>query len=213
MAWLFDTLVSTHERRAELASARDLLRHWVQVEPWSEQANLRMICVLAMLDQRVPALRRFARYRAALIADLAIEPGQAISDLAHQIRMDNLLPPRSRYGDPGLPLDNARRDEQPHGDGHQEYRAAAEQRWLHGYLEDRFSAGENAYLAKQVSMHALTATMAEILVRSGCQMHERRYVTPQGWSELHGVSAHVYPILASGIPAKTRQNSIAFRIS
>lgn len=83
---LLDLLVAHHERRGEAGAAAALLRRWLALDPWDEQANLRLIATLARAGQRATALRQFERYRVIMEAELGAEPSPAALRLAAQVR-------------------------------------------------------------------------------------------------------------------------------
>jgi DNA-binding SARP family transcriptional activator/predicted ATPase len=90
---LLDQLAASYEHCGDFNAALPLLRRWVALDPWNEEAHLRLIRTLAYTGQRTTALRQFECYRAILAAELRIEPGAAVSDLRSQIQSGDLPVP------------------------------------------------------------------------------------------------------------------------
>ncbi len=88
---LLDSLAAHHERRGDLVRSAELLRRWLALEPWHEEAHLRLIGALARAGQRAQALRQFERYRSILAADLGVEPSPAATQLVAQVRAGRLV--------------------------------------------------------------------------------------------------------------------------
>jgi DNA-binding SARP family transcriptional activator len=96
---LLDILVAHHERCDETSMATALLRRWLALEPWHEEAHLRLMAALARAGQRTLALRQFERYRVSMAADLGAEPSPAALRLVALVRSGEL----ARAGDEGRP--------------------------------------------------------------------------------------------------------------
>jgi predicted ATPase/DNA-binding SARP family transcriptional activator len=92
-ARLLAELASAHERRGEFEQAVAILRRWTLLEPWNEQAHLRLIAALAWNGQRSAALRQFKRFSTFLAAEFGVEPAQPMAALAQQVRAGGPPPP------------------------------------------------------------------------------------------------------------------------
>lgn len=93
---LLDSLSIYHLQRGEHRPAVELLRRWVSLDPWSEQAQRRLIDALASSGERPLALRQFEHYRALLADELGVEPSDEVKELVAQVRAGALA--RGRRG-------------------------------------------------------------------------------------------------------------------
>jgi DNA-binding SARP family transcriptional activator len=76
-------LAELRERTGERRLALDHVRHWIEIDPWNEQAHRMLVRLLALEDQRGAALVHADEFAATLEDELGIEPSletQAITD-------------------------------------------------------------------------------------------------------------------------------------
>jgi len=88
-------LASVLEERREYASAVARVRHWLQHDPFDEEAHRRLMRLLALVGDRTGALQAFLQCAEALRRELAAEPSAEIVRLYERIRGAELDPPPS----------------------------------------------------------------------------------------------------------------------
>jgi predicted ATPase/DNA-binding SARP family transcriptional activator len=89
MIWALDTLVLHHEQRGEWEEACARLRHWLEREPWCEEAHRRLMVALASDGQRSAALAQYEICRRILARDLDTTPDPATTSLVARLRVSN----------------------------------------------------------------------------------------------------------------------------
>lgn len=101
---LYQRLADLRERTGEHARARRLVRDWLAVDPWNEDAHRRLVRLLSMAGRRSEALDHADTFVAALDRDLGAEPSAETLALVEAVRTGQLaaqevdvpgLPPRS----------------------------------------------------------------------------------------------------------------------
>ncbi|MEI6180690.1 MAG: BTAD domain-containing putative transcriptional regulator, partial [Chloroflexales bacterium] len=87
--WALDMLVLHHEQRGAWAAACARLRHWLELEPWCEDAHRRLMLALASAGQRSAALAQYEQCRRILARDLDATPETATNTLVARLRVGN----------------------------------------------------------------------------------------------------------------------------
>jgi DNA-binding SARP family transcriptional activator len=75
-----------HERRGEYQDACEFTRRQVELEPWYEPAQRRLMRTLALNGRHFAALQQYQTCRRVLADELGIEPAQQTTELFEQIR-------------------------------------------------------------------------------------------------------------------------------
>lgn len=75
-----------------LPVALEVARHWVELDPYEDEANHRLIELLTLVGDRTGALREFAVYERRLREDLALEPLENTKRLMDAIRTEKAEP-------------------------------------------------------------------------------------------------------------------------
>jgi DNA-binding SARP family transcriptional activator/predicted ATPase len=91
-----DRLVTYYERRSEYELARDYAWHQVELEPWEEEAQQRLVRLLALSGQRSAALAQYEICCRLLADELGVEPAQETTALYERIKAREISPPRPR---------------------------------------------------------------------------------------------------------------------
>jgi len=89
VVWALDALAAHHAERGEWERASAHLRHWLQLEPWREEAHRRLMLALASAGQRSAALAQYEHCRRILARDLDTTPEVATNLLAARLRVSN----------------------------------------------------------------------------------------------------------------------------
>ncbi len=87
--WALDMLVFHHEQRGEWDEACTRLRHWLELEPWCEEAHRRLMVALASAGQRSAALAQYEICRRIVARDLDAIPEPNTTALAARLRVSN----------------------------------------------------------------------------------------------------------------------------
>jgi DNA-binding SARP family transcriptional activator len=91
---ILDHVAAHYERHANLRAALPLLQQWIELDPWNESAQLRLIRAYAQSGQRTAALRQFAQYRTILANELSIAPSADAQHLYIQVQTEQLPKPQ-----------------------------------------------------------------------------------------------------------------------
>lgn len=75
-----------HTHHGEVALAEDALRHWLDLEPWQEEAQRTLMRLLDGQGRHAEALTQYERCRSTLAAELGLAPSAETTALAAQIR-------------------------------------------------------------------------------------------------------------------------------
>jgi DNA-binding SARP family transcriptional activator len=75
-----------HERRGEYEDACEFARRQVELEPWYEAAQRRLMRTLALNGRHFAALQQYQACRRILADELGIEPAKQTTELFEQIR-------------------------------------------------------------------------------------------------------------------------------
>jgi DNA-binding SARP family transcriptional activator len=86
-------LAAYHERRGEYKEACEFARRQVELEPWYEAAQRRLMRTLALSGQRSAALKQYRSCRRTLADELGVEPAKQTTELVAQIRDGKYDPP------------------------------------------------------------------------------------------------------------------------
>ena len=78
-------LADAHANAGDLASATDVARRLVELDPVNELAHRQLIVAYARTGQRGHALRQFLACRRALVAELGVEPGEETAALQRRV--------------------------------------------------------------------------------------------------------------------------------
>jgi DNA-binding SARP family transcriptional activator len=89
-------LTALYARLGDYAAAERAVRRLLDMEPWDELANQRLMVVLVQQGQRNAALRHYAAYRDEMAGELGCEPVAETQALYAQIRDGGLPQPWSR---------------------------------------------------------------------------------------------------------------------
>ena len=89
---LLTTLAARYQQSGQGADAMNTLRRLLRVEPWREEAHYQLMTLLAQQGETTSALRQYELCRATLAAELAVEPGEAITKLYQQLRAKGKAP-------------------------------------------------------------------------------------------------------------------------
>jgi predicted ATPase/DNA-binding SARP family transcriptional activator len=81
-------LARYHERWGDAARARHLLTRLIELEPWDEEAQARLMYLLAQAGQRSAALAQYETCRRILAEQFGVEPSSSTLKLVEQIRAD-----------------------------------------------------------------------------------------------------------------------------
>lgn len=87
MIWALDTLVIHHEQRGEWDEACVRLRHWLELEPWCEEAHRRLMVALASAGLRSAALTQYEICRRILARDFNTTPDPTTISLVAGLRV------------------------------------------------------------------------------------------------------------------------------
>ncbi|MBI4315223.1 MAG: tetratricopeptide repeat protein [Chloroflexi bacterium] len=79
-------LVAHHARHGAHAEAIPVVRRWLGLEPWNEEAHRRMMELLARTGQRSAALAQYETCRRALADELGVEPAPETTALYDRLR-------------------------------------------------------------------------------------------------------------------------------
>jgi len=85
-------LVAETARRGDYDAARRYAWHWVELEPWQEEAYWQLMQVLAMSGRRTEALAQFEACRRTLRDEFGVDPSNTTLRMAEQIRDDTFVP-------------------------------------------------------------------------------------------------------------------------
>ena len=85
--WALDTLVLHHEQRGEWDAACAQLRHWLELEPWCEEAHRRLMVALVSAGQRSAALAQYEICRRILARELDTTPDPTTTNLVARLRV------------------------------------------------------------------------------------------------------------------------------
>jgi serine/threonine protein kinase/DNA-binding SARP family transcriptional activator len=85
-------LANYYEHRHDYARALDFARPQVEMEPWEETAQRRLMRLLAFNGQRTEALAQYESLHKSLCAELNVEPEIETQRLVEQIRAQTLQP-------------------------------------------------------------------------------------------------------------------------
>lgn len=88
-------------RSGELERALNHARRVVELDPWSDAAQMGLLRLMAESGNRAQAIQTFKAYETTLDEELGIAPGQELQDLMAQIRHDRL--PVKTDADAALP--------------------------------------------------------------------------------------------------------------
>ncbi len=86
-------LAEYHERRGEIALARQHAHRLVELDPWNEEAHQQLMRLLAIEGKRSAALAQYEACRRILAAELAVEPVPATTALYERIRAGEAVHP------------------------------------------------------------------------------------------------------------------------
>jgi class 3 adenylate cyclase/DNA-binding SARP family transcriptional activator len=100
----FQSLTAYHEKRGEVARAREYARQQIALAPWQEQAHRALMRLLALNGQRGAALAQYEACCRALRAELDVEPGEETRRLYERIRDGELAPPKQEEDIGAIPL-------------------------------------------------------------------------------------------------------------
>jgi DNA-binding SARP family transcriptional activator len=81
-----EQLATYHERRGEHHQAIRCVRRQLAIDAWREESHRRLMRLLACAGERSAALAQYERCRAALMAELGVEPDAETSRLYRQLR-------------------------------------------------------------------------------------------------------------------------------
>lgn len=79
-------LVAHHERQGQPEQVRTYARRLVALEPWQDQAQIKLMAALAQCGQDAAALAQYAAYRQSLAREFGSEPSAAATALYAQIQ-------------------------------------------------------------------------------------------------------------------------------
>lgn len=79
-------LVSHYEHSGEPARVCEYARRLVALDPWHEQAQMKLMAALAHCGQKAAALEQYAAYRRALAQEFGLAPPPSVAALFEQIR-------------------------------------------------------------------------------------------------------------------------------
>jgi DNA-binding SARP family transcriptional activator/tetratricopeptide (TPR) repeat protein len=85
-------LVAETARRGDHDAAGRYAWHWVELEPWQEEAHRQLMQVLAMSGRRTEALAQFEACRRTLQDEFGIDPSGTTSRMFEQIRDGTFVP-------------------------------------------------------------------------------------------------------------------------
>lgn len=85
--WALHGLTALYQRLGDDAAAERTVRQLLDMDPWDELANRRLMAVLAQGGQRNAALRHYASYQEELVRELGCEPEDETQALYAQIRV------------------------------------------------------------------------------------------------------------------------------
>jgi len=91
----FGRLAALHEGRGEYDEAQTYSWQQVELEPWDEEAQQRLMRLLALGGRRSAALAQYETCRRLLAEELGVEPAAETTRLYHQIREGKLDEPKS----------------------------------------------------------------------------------------------------------------------
>jgi DNA-binding SARP family transcriptional activator len=100
MIQALDWLATYDERRGATAGALQAAYRLVELDPWREEAHRQVMRLLWHADQRGQALAQYERCRAALEAELGVEPEEETAALYEQIRSQSADPSALGAGSP-----------------------------------------------------------------------------------------------------------------
>lgn len=83
-------LVAHYERLGQPEQVCAYARRLVALEPWQDQAQLKLMAALAQCGQDAAALAQYAAYRQSLAQEFGIEPSAAATELHAQIQARQL---------------------------------------------------------------------------------------------------------------------------
>ena len=83
---VFPHLVAYHEQHGEYQDACEFARRQVELEPWDEAAQRRLMRTLALNGQRSAALKQYHACCRMLADELGVEPAQKTTELFEKIR-------------------------------------------------------------------------------------------------------------------------------
>lgn len=125
---LYRRLSDLRERTGERDRAEQLVREWLAVDPWDEEAHRRLIRLLALDGRRAAALEHADALCAALERDLAAEPSEQTLAVVEEVRAGRLSVPGADV--PGLTSRPAPIVQEPCVSRERELE------WLHRRLDD-----------------------------------------------------------------------------
>jgi DNA-binding SARP family transcriptional activator len=91
--WALHGLTALHARLGEVEAAERAVRRLLEMDPWDELANRRLMVVLVQQRKRNDALRHYAAYRDEIARELGCEPEEETQALYVQIRDGGLPQP------------------------------------------------------------------------------------------------------------------------
>lgn len=90
-----EALATHHLERDELHLGANVLRQWLQLEPWSEKAHRALIRVYWLNNDRAGALQQFMKCQHVLAEELGVEPERETMELYERIRLGERPAPSS----------------------------------------------------------------------------------------------------------------------
>lgn len=90
-----EALATCHLERDEPHLGMNVLRQWLQLEPWSEKAHRALVRVYWLNNDRAGALQQFMKCRQVLAEELGVEPERETMDLYERIRLGGRPDPSS----------------------------------------------------------------------------------------------------------------------
>ncbi|NUQ37753.1 MAG: tetratricopeptide repeat protein [Caldilineales bacterium] len=92
LASAYERLAAAHEAAGDPEQALATAQRWLQIDRLHEPAHRLIMRLCAQAGQRTAALRQYEACRAALAAELGVEPEPATLTLYHRIRSGELAP-------------------------------------------------------------------------------------------------------------------------
>jgi TolB-like protein/DNA-binding SARP family transcriptional activator/Tfp pilus assembly protein PilF len=96
-------LAAARSEVADLEGALSVARRWVQADPLDDEAQHRLIALLADTGRRAEALRQYDAYVELIGRELEVEPLDETRELVEGIRAGEGPPPAGDEGDPAPP--------------------------------------------------------------------------------------------------------------
>ena len=90
---VYRRLAGLRERTGERTVALDLVREWLAVDRWDEEAHRYVIRLLALDGRSAAALDHSVTYTAELLDQLGVEPGDELRSLVDDVRSGRLTSP------------------------------------------------------------------------------------------------------------------------